>query len=258
MEEKKTLDVKLEAFSGPLELLLHLIEKNKVSIYDIPIVEITDQYFDYIDRMEETDLDTMSAFLVMASTLLSIKAKMLLPEKKPEDEEEEEQTDPRQELIDALLEYKMYHELAGELKEREDEAGLVLFKEPTIPPEVKNYEAPVDPAELLDGVTLSKLNAIFNEVLKRQRERVDPIRSKFGSIKREKISLEEKTGELLSFAKGHRHFSFRNLFEGDTSKTEVIVTFLAVLELMKTGKIHARQEEIFGDIEMESQVAYAV
>lgn len=252
MEE--ALDVSLPAFSGPLELLLHLIEKNKVSIYDIPIAEITDQYLAYIDRMEETDLDTMSAFIVMASTLLSIKAKMLLPEKKSDDEEDEE-TDPRQELIDALLEYKMYHELAGELKEREGSAGLVLYKEPTIPAEVKNYEAPIDPAELLEGVTLKKLNTVFNEILKRQKERVDPIRSKFGSIKKEKVSLEEKTGELLTFAKSHQHFSFKNLFDKAVSKTEVIVTFLAVLELMKTGKIKARQEEIFGDIEMESQVA---
>lgn len=248
------LDVKLPAFSGPLELLLHLIEKNKVSIYDIPIAEITDQYMAYLDRMEETDLDTMSAFLVMASTLLSIKAKMLLPEKKKQDEEEED-VDPRQELVEALLEYKMYHELAAELKEREGAAGLVLYKEPTIPPEVKDYEAPVDPSELLEGVTLKKLNEVFNEILRRQKERVDPIRSKFGSIKKEKVSLEKKTGELLTFAKSHGHFSFRNLFDEATTKTEVIVTFLAVLELMKTGQIKARQEEIFGDIEMESQVA---
>lgn len=248
------LDVKLPAFSGPLELLLHLIEKNKVSIYDIPIAVITDQYMAYLDRMEETDLDTMSAFLVMASTLLSIKAKMLLPEKKKQDEEEEE-IDPRQELVEALLEYKMYHELAAELKEREGAAGLVLYKDPTIPKEVRDYEAPVSPDELLDGITLKKLNEVFNEVLRRQKERVDPIRSKFGSIKKEKVSLEKKTGELLDFARNHSHFSFKNLFEGTTSKTEVIVTFLAVLELMKTGQIKARQEEIFGDIEMESQVA---
>ncbi|MGN0241983.1 MAG: segregation and condensation protein A [Candidatus Weimeria sp.] len=252
MEE--ALDVKLPAFSGPLELLLHLIEKNKVSIYDIPIAVITDQYMAYLDRMEETDLDTMSAFLLMASTLLSIKAKMLLPEKKKQDEEEEE-ADPRQELVEALLEYKMYHELAAELKKREDAAGLVIYKDPTIPPEVRDYEAPVNPDELLDGITLKKLNEVFNEVLRRQKERVDPIRSKFGSIRKEKISLEKKTGELLDFARSHSHFSFKNLFEETTSKTEVIVTFLAVLELMKTGQIKARQEEIFGDIEMESQVA---
>ena len=149
------LDVKLPAFSGPLELLLHLIEKNKVSIYDIPIAVITDQYMAYLDRMEETDLDTMSAFLVMASTLLSIKAKMLLPEKKKQDEEEEE-VDPRQELVEALLEYKMYHELAAELKEREGAAGLVLYQDPTIPKEVREYEAPVSPDELLDGSTRKK------------------------------------------------------------------------------------------------------
>lgn len=248
------LDVSLPSFSGPLELLLHLIEKNKVSIYDIPIAQITDQYMAYLEQMEETDLDTMSAFVVMASTLLSIKAKMLLPEKKSDDGDEEEE-DPRAELVEALLEYKMYHELAAELKAREGAAGLVLYKEPTIPDEVKNYEAPVDPSELLEGVTLEKLNSVFNEVLKRQKQRVDPIRSKFGSIRKEKVSLEEKTGELLDFAKSHQHFSFKNILEKGETKTEVIVTFLAVLELMKTGKIRAKQEEIFGDIEMESLVA---
>lgn len=252
MEEP--IDVSLPAFSGPLELLLHLIEKNKVSIYDIPIAKITDQYLAYMDAMPQADLDTMSAFIVMASTLLSIKAKMLLPEKK-KDEEELEDTDPRTELVEALLEYRMYHELAEELKDREGAAGLVLYKDPTIPDEVKNYESPVDPAELLSGITLKKLNAVFNDVLKRQKERVDPIRSRFGSIRKEKVSLEEKTGELLSYAKSHHSFSFKNLLEKAQSKTEVIVTFLAVLELMKTGQIRARQEEIFGDIEMESQVA---
>lgn len=104
---ESTLDVSLPAFSGPLELLMHLIDKNKVSIYDIPIALITDQYMEYLDRMEETDLDTMSAFLLMASTLLSIKAKMLLPDRKNDDEEEEEE-DPRAELVEQLLEYKMY------------------------------------------------------------------------------------------------------------------------------------------------------
>lgn len=248
------LDVSLPAFSGPLELLLHLIEKNKVSIYDIPIALITDQYMEYLGKMEDTDLDTMSAFLLMASTLLSIKAKMLLPEKKKEDDNEEEE-DPRAELVEQLLEYKMYHELALELAEREGSSGQSLYKEPTIPAEVKNYEPETDPAELLDGITLEKLGEVFNEVLKRQKNRVDPIRSRFGSIKKEKISLEEKTDEILTFAKDHHHFSFKGILRESESRLEVIVTFLAVLELMKSGQIKARQEEIFGDIEMESQVA---
>lgn len=248
------LDVSLPAFSGPLELLLHLIEKNKVSIYDIPIALITDQYMEYLDKMGETDLDTMSAFLVMASTLLSIKARMLLPEKKKEDDEEEEE-DPRAELVQQLLDYKMYHELAGELADREGSAGMVLYKGPTLPDEVKNYEQKVDPKELLDGITLEKLNSVFNDVLRREKNRVDPIRSRFGSIRKEKVSLEQKKGELLSFAREHHRFSFRSILKKSETKTEVIVTFLAVLELMKTGEIKVRQEEIFGDIEMESQVA---
>ncbi|MDY6351662.1 MAG: segregation/condensation protein A [Lachnospiraceae bacterium] len=248
------LDVKLPVFSGPLELLLHLIDKNKVSIYDIPIAEITDQYMEYLDSIDYEDLDNISEFLVMASTLLSIKAKMLLPEERSEEEDEEDE-DPREELVRQLVEYKTYHELALRLAEQAGSAGLVLYKEPTIPDEVKEYEPETDPEELLSGVTLEKLNQVFNDVLKRQKNRVDPIRSRFGSIKKEKVSLDQKIGEVISFARVHRKFSFRNILKASETKTEVIVTFLAMLELMKTGKIKARQEEIFGDIEMESQIA---
>ena len=129
------LTVKLEAFEGPLDLLLHLIEKNKVNIYDIPIVEITEQYLEYIREMERQDLNVVSEFLVMAATLIDIKCKMLLPK---EVDEEGEEIDPRTELVEQLLEYKMYKFMAEELKDRQMDAGRSLYKNPTIPEEVLN------------------------------------------------------------------------------------------------------------------------
>ncbi|CBL36363.1 Uncharacterized conserved protein [butyrate-producing bacterium SM4/1] len=175
------ISYKLEHFEGPLDLLLHLIEKNKVSIYDIPIVTITEQYLDYVNHMDTRDLDLVSEFLVMAATLLDIKARMLLPkEEKPEREGE----DPRAELVRRLLEYKMYKFMARELEEMEEGAERLLFKGPTIPEEVAKYEEPVDLDSLLDGLTLAKLQEIFESVLRRGDNRRDPVRSSFGTIKK--------------------------------------------------------------------------
>ena len=191
------IPVKLPVFEGPLDLLLHLIDKNKIDIYDIPIVEITDQYLEYIHQMEREDLDIMSEFMVMAATLLDIKCRMLLPKEVNEEGEEE---DPRAELVQQLLEYKMYKYMSYELRDRMN----------------------------------------------------DPIRSKFGKIEKEEVSLPDKMTYVEQFAVKKRRFSFRDLLESQPGKVHVIVTFLAILELMKTGKIRISQEELFGDILIES------
>lgn len=242
------IPVKLNVFEGPLDLLLHLIDKNKIDIYDIPIVEITDQYMEYIQAMEEADLGVMSEFMVMAATLLDIKCKMLLPKEVNEEGEEE---DPRAELVEKLLEYKMYKFMSYELKDKMDEAANVFFKKPTIPEDVLKYKEPVDPRELLAGMTLEKLNAIYKSIIRRQEDKIDPIRSKFGKIEKEEVSLSDKMLELREYAKEHRRFSFRNLLEGQHSRVQVIVTFLSILELMKMGHIHVEQEELFDDISVE-------
>ncbi len=238
------LMVKLQVFEGPLDLLLHLLEKNKVNIYDIPIVEITNQYMEYINEMQRQDLDVVSEFLVMAATLLDIKSRMLLPK----EEAEEEKEDPRAELVQKLLEYKMYKCMSYELKDRQMDAQRALFKMPTVPEEVRKYEEPVDLQELMSGLTLKKLNAIFRSVIRKQENKIDPIRSKFGKIEKEEVSLEERMEYLEQYALTHSRFSFRGLLESQSSKMEVIVMFLSVLELMKMGKIHIFQEHIFDDI----------
>ena len=246
------LTVKLQVFEGPLDLLLHLLEKNKVNIYDIPIVEITAQYMEYIAEMKRQDLDVLSEFLVMAATLIDIKSKMLLP-RDPDDEEEE--TDPRAELVQQLLEYKMYKCMAYELKDRQVDAQRVMFKKPTIPEEVLEYQEPLNVEELVSDITLAKLNEIFKSIMRKQQDKIDPLRSKFGKIEKEEVSLEEKTEYLENYATTHKHFSFRSLLEAQSSKVEVIVTFLAILELMKTGKILISQEHIFDDIQIDSKIA---
>lgn len=247
-----SLEVKLQVFEGPLDLLMHLIDKNKIDIYDIPIVTITEQYMDYINAMQRDDMEVTSEFLVMAATLIDIKCKMLLPKEVNEDGEEE---DPRAELVEKLLEYKMYKFMADELKDRQQEADMQWFRSRNIPNEVSEYEAPIDFSDLIGDATLSKLNSIFQELLKRQEDKVDPIRSRFGNIEKEEIDMDAKTLYIKAYIREHDRFSFRQLLEKQHSKTEIIVTFLVMLEEMKLGEIEIEQDETFGDIIIKSRKA---
>lgn len=243
------IPVKLEVFEGPLDLLLHLIDKNKIDIYDIPIVEITNQYMEYIRNMKQDDLNIMSEFLVMAATLLDIKCRMLLPKEVNEDGEEE---DPRKELVEQLLQYKMYKYMAYKLKDRQADADFIMFKKETIPDEVREYSEPVDLDLLLGDLTLTRLNEIFKDVMKRQDNKIDPVRSKFGKIEKEEVPLPMKMTYVQDYARSHKTFSFRQLLEEQKTKMHVVVTFLAVLELMKTGAIRVAQDETFGEIMIDS------
>lgn len=247
-----SLEVKLQVFEGPLDLLLHLIDKNQIDIYDIPIVTVTEQYMEYIRAMEKADMDVTSEFLVMAATLIDIKCKMLLPKEVNEEGEEE---DPRAELVEKLLEYKMYKYMAYELKDRQMDADLSWFREKSIPKEVRDYEAPLDLEGLIGDATLTKLNAIFQDLLKRQEDKVDPIRSKFGNIEKEEIDMDAKTLYIKAYIREHVRFSFRQLLEKQHSKTEIIVTFLVMLEEIKLGEIEIEQESTFGDITIISRKA---
>lgn len=246
MENK--LEFKIPEFEGPLDLLLHLIERNKFNIFDIPILEITEQYLDYLNRMQEENLDIMSEFLVMAATLIRIKAKMLLPE----DKEEEIQEDPRAELVRRLLEYKMYKYASYELKDMELDAGRVYYKEASIPKEVLEFKEEIDPADVIGDTTLAKLSEIFSQVMRRTVDRVDPIRSKFGTIEKEEVRIEDKMEEIRTNMKGLKGINFRTLLETQATRINVIVTFLAILELMKVGDIVIRQDSLFGDIIIDS------
>lgn len=243
--DSSVISVKLDAFDGPLDLLLHLIEKNKIDIFDIPIVQITEQYMDIISNMKERDMDIMSDFLVMAATLLKIKSKMLLPAEISEDGEEE---DPRAELVERLLEYKTYKYASYELKDRQMDASRLLFKEASVPQEIADIKEEVDVGELLSDVTLSRLQDIFQSVMKKQMDKIDPIRSKFGKIEKESITLADRMLYIEEYAMLHQQFSFRQLLEKQPSRMMIIVSFLGVLELMKIGRLKILQENIFDDI----------
>ena len=230
---EEALSLRLEKYEGPLDLLLKLIEKNKVNIYDIPIAEITEQYMAYLSELEREDLDLLSEFLLMAATLLDIKARMLLPREL--DEETGEEVDPRAELVARLLEHKKYKLMAEELADREFDAYRVFYREPALPKEVAEWTQPVNLDELFQGV-----------------DRIDPERSRFGTIKREPVSLKMQIEAVLSYARNHKAFSFRELLERRKNKLLLVVTFLAVLELMKAGILLAVQESPAPDIFLEA------
>ena len=245
------IPVKLQVFEGPLDLLLHLIDKNKIDIYDIPIVEITNQYMEYIEAMEQSDLNVMSEFLLMAATLLDIKCRMLLPKEVNEDGEEE---DPRQELVEQLLQYKMYKYMSYELKDRQIDSERVMYRKPDIPDEVAGYVEPVNLDELLEDLTLGRLQNIFQDVMRKQTDKIDQIRSRFGKIEKEEVTVSEKLAQVEAYALWHKKFSFRELITKQESRVQIVVTFLAILEMMKSGQIVIEQEQPFDDILITSQM----
>lgn len=222
---------KLENFEGPLDLLLHLITKNKVSIYDIPIVEITDQYLDAIAGIEESQLDNTSEFLVLAAQLLLIKSKMLLPKEEVLEEEE----DPREELARRLLEYQKYKEASQELRKTEFWSRYMFFKESEkidfpVPPYDKHHE------------TDELINA-FNSILQRQIRKEKPKKKAFvGIIGREKVSVEDMAKKVHSMLSKKKNMPFNSLFKKTDSKPEMIATFLALLEMIKSNKISAEYD----------------
>ena len=243
------IQVELPVFEGPLDLLLHLIEKNKVDIFDIPIIEITNQYLETVRAMRHEDMNLASEFMVMAADLIAIKCRMLLPA--PPEEDGEENEDPRSELVRRLLEYKMYKYMSGELRDMlEEDNGI--FREPDIPEEVRRWRPKAEPEELLKDMTMEKLSAIFRDVLRRQEDKVDPVRSSFREVRTDEVNLDEKVRELAGYAKKHRRFSFRGMLGRQKGRMQTIVTFLAVLEFMKAGYIRISQKELFDDIEIET------
>lgn len=158
----ETINIRLAAFEGPLDLLYHLIEKNEIDIYDIPIAALTEQYLAYLDAAEDRDMDGMSEFLLMAATLLEIKSKLLLPKPKAE---EEEGPDPREELVQRLLEYKRIKDATETLKEREEEAALVYYKEADASVAKLKEQPPQELEDLLQGITMDDLYQAFRQVM---------------------------------------------------------------------------------------------
>ncbi len=236
--------VKLDAFEGPLDLLLFLVRREEVELWDIPIEKITGQFLDYLARAEELDIHLAGDFIVMAATLIYIKSRRLLPDEPAADdaaaEERDEEADPRFELIRRLLEYKRFKEAADHLRQREA-ARLGVFVRPPVKP-------PRDPAPQplrLGEVAVLDLLTAFNAMLRRYAARW-PVRE----LERARFTVGEKIELLLVTipAGEDAAVDFEELFEGDASREEVVVTFLALLELIRLRRLRARQEESFAPI----------
>ncbi len=235
--------VRLAVFDGPMELLLHLIRTNEVDIYDIPIAELTRQYLETLDLMEELNIDLASEFLVMAATLIHIKSKMLLPPPHEDGTTDEIGEDPRNELVARLLEYQRYKEAAQQLHQQEEvRAAIWIRPEESISALTGTNGHDEAPSEGLVEVDLFELISAFREVLERVRQRVDLI------YEREQVSIEEMIDRVKRRLPPGAQSFFVDLFEGAHDRAAVIVTFLAILELARLREIRIYQQNRFGPI----------
>lgn len=223
---------KLDKFEGPLDLLLTLIKKNKVSIWDIPIVEITDQYLKAIEGIEKSELDNTSEFIVMASQLLYIKSRMLLPK----EEKEEEEEDPREELARRLYEYNKFKEASQQMRKNEFSSRYMVFRhEEKIKFPVPRYSRHHDLSELADA---------FNSIYQRRLRKAKPEKRAFsGIVGREKVSVDDMVEKVCKALRKTRKLKFHTLFREEDSRPEMIATFLAVLEMIKLNRIRADYDE---------------
>jgi segregation and condensation protein A len=236
-----TYHVKLEIFEGPLDLLLHLIKKHELDIYDIPIAPITQQYLEYLDLMKSLDMEIAGDFLVMASTLTHIKSRMLLPP--PEHPEaDDDGTDPRAELIRRLLEYKRFKDAAATLEQKEHDWSRVFTRETEVAPELPPEDQP-----LLFDFHLFDLLAALKDVLAR-------VPDAGIEITAEAVSITEKISHILTRLESVDSLLFADLFDQSTSRAHVIATFMALLELMKSRIVKAVQVEQFGAIRLMRSV----
>ncbi|WP_096153669.1 MULTISPECIES: segregation/condensation protein A [Bacillus] len=239
-------NVKIDAFEGPLDLLLHLINRLEIDIYNIPVAQITEQYLLYIHTMKELQLDVASEYLVMAATLLEIKSKMLLPKHEEElfddqDEFGDYEEDPREELMNRLIEYRKYKEAAEDLKEMETERNEYFTKPPS---DLSEFIKQVEPQEVKLDVSLYDLLGAFQKLMRRKKLQ-KPLQTK---ITRQEIPIERRMQELLEdLKKSGKRKHFFDLFPS-VNKEYIVVTFLAILELLKKNEIILEQEDNFDDI----------
>ncbi|HMK44231.1 MAG TPA: segregation/condensation protein A [Dissulfurispiraceae bacterium] len=234
-QRESPYNIKLAAFEGPLDLLLHLLKQNKIDIYDIPIAEITKQYLEFLEIMKELNLEIASEFLVMAATLIYIKSRMLLPT--PEDlAGEGGEEDPRAGLVQRLLEYQAFKETSSQFREREELWSNAFAKAPVPDEEVKG-----EPEPYLFDVNLFDLMGALRSVL----SRVPPETMK---ISRETLTVQDKIALLLEKLEAEETIRFSDLFVSDRTRLHVIVTFIALLEVLRLGLARVYQEKDFGSI----------
>ncbi len=231
--------VKLDAFEGPLDLLLHLIKQFEIDIYDIPVAEITKQYTDYIHAMQKLELNIASEYLVMAATLVSIKSQMLLPKQEIDEEFDDYMADPREELVQRLIEYKKYKEAADKLEEKETDTMQLFTRSPIIFKEV-NYSQVVEKGD----ISIYDMLGALNKMLQRKKWE-NPLESK---IYREEIPIEQRMDELMERVRDSSSgISFDQLFPYE-SRSHIVITFIALLELMKENYVYCKQTDHLGSL----------
>jgi len=237
-------NVKIDAFEGPLDLLLHLIHTLEIDIYDIPVSEITEQYLLYIHTMQELELDVASEYLVMAATLLAIKSRMLLPKHEEEFEEDDElgyEEDPRDELVEKLLEYKKYKAAAVELQTLEQERSLMFSKPPT---DLSHLVDENNQRKMDLNISLYDMLGAYHKLLRRKKLQ-RPLHTK---VTRQDISIEKRMTEILKEIRSATgRVNFVTLFPF-YNREHIVITFLAILELLKRNEIYAEQENNFADL----------
>ena len=242
--------IKVADFEGPFDLLLHLIRKNKMDIYNIEIYKITNQYLRYLDEMKEMDLEITSEFIVIAATLIEIKSKSLLPKVKVEDENEE---DIENKLKLRLIEYKQIKAVSSFFKERHINSGEIYSKKPEII-EIEEEKAPRSNEDIFKNLTLIDLYNIYNNILDTYHNKQNNINVLQRKIYTDKYKVEDKMKELLDRFNNANVIEFRSIIKESESKLETVVTFLALLELIKLRVIIAYQEGNFKEILMKRRV----
>lgn len=242
--------IKVADFEGPFDLLLHLIKKNKMDIYNIEIYKITNQYLRYLDEMKEMDLEITSEFIVIAATLIEIKSKSLLPKVKVEDENEE---DIENKLKLRLIEYKQIKVVSSFFKERHINSGEIYSKKPEII-EIEEEKAPKSNEDIFKNLTLIDLYNIYNNILDTYHNKQNNINVVQRKIYTDKYKVEDKMKELLDRFNNANVIEFRSIIKESESKLETVVTFLALLELIKLRVIIAYQEGNFKEILMKRRV----
>lgn len=229
--------VRLEQFEGPLDLLLHLIKQYEIDIYDIPVAEITQQYMQYIHTMQQLELNIASEYLVMAATLVSIKSQMLLPKPEIDDDSEGYEEDPREELMQRLIEYRKFKDAAIELKEKEAEANHTFTRPPVVFKDLLLERSPTIQGDLTIYDMLGALGKMFE-----RKKWNEPLHTK---IERSEISIEERMQDVLQLVKqSKKGITFDTLFQ-KRSRTHIVITFLALLELMKEKQVYCKQTKHF-------------
>lgn len=237
MTDGKKYEIHLDNFDGPLDLLLHLIDKNKMDIYDIPIAVITEQYIHYLQEANEMDLEIASEFLLIAATLLNIKAKMLLPKRKTAEGESIQEEDPRTELVRRLVEYRFYKETAQVLQQREQYESTYMLK----PQDIEQLTSVLEPGNPLEHVELTQLMHAFAQVMEQTVEETREL-----TLAKEEYLVEDSIIHIRERLQHEHSIEFITLFQRGDHRRKIITVFMALLELCRLGELTFQQQHNFG------------